>query len=111
MRWVAARFSVSIAFVGLLCAASASSGRVGGPAHESGGLVRLDAMVDLFGGLSRWQSFDATLAELAPPCRRRRPAPEPNEVWRAVERPRVGRKSVHAAERDTERVVALRHLF
>ncbi|AWM34946.1 IS630 family transposase [Hymenobacter nivis] len=45
--------------------------------------------------------------------RRRRPGPEPHEYVAGGRAPGVGaqKKSIHAAERDTERVVALRRLF
>ena len=110
---VAARFSVSLSFTDKLLRRQRTSGSVAELPRHPGPAPRLDAAGDQCLLTCLRARLDATLAEIGQALvAAGGPSLQRTAVWKAVERLGWGRKkSVHAAERDTKRVVALRRLF
>ena len=110
---VAARFPVSLSFTDKLLRRQRSRGSVAELPRSPGPAPRLDAAGDQRLLACLCAQPDATLAEIGQALvAAGGPSLQRTAVWQAVERLGWGRKkSVHAAERDTERVVALRRLF
>ena len=109
----AVRFSVSLAFANKLLCRQRASGTVAALPRRPGPASLLDAAGDqrLLACLAAQP--DATLTEISLALLAAGgPRLSRTAVWRATERLGWGRKkSVHATECDTERVVALRRLF
>ena len=110
---VAARFSVSLSFTDKLLRRQCTSGSVAELPRHPDPAPRLDAAGDQRLLACLRAQPDATLAEIGQALvAAGGPSLQRTAVWQAVERLGWGRKkSVHAAERDTKRVVALRRLF
>jgi len=111
---VAAQFSVCSSFVDKLLPRQRTSGSLAAPPARGGPVPRLDPAGRDQLTACLVQQPDATLAELRTALTAAEdPALSRTSRWRAVESLGWGRKkkSVPAAERDTERVVALRGLF
>ncbi len=107
---VAARFAVSRSFVNKLLRRQRTSGSLAGWRRSGSGhgCAWPGAVAGVFGGPARCHARRTAHAA----GRRGGPALSRTATWRATEGLGWGRKkSVHAAERDTARVVSLRRLF
>ena len=110
---VAVRFAASLSCTNKLLPRQRTSGRGAALPLHPGPAPLLDAAGDQRLRACLAAPPDATLAEISLALLAAGgPLPRRPAVWRATERLGWGRKkSVHAAERDPERVVALRRLF
>ena len=104
---VTAHFSVSLSFTNRLLRRQCTSGSVAELPRHPGSAPRLDAAGDQRLLAYLHAQSDATLAEIGQALvAAGGPSLQRTAVWQAVERLGWGRKkSVHAAERDTERLV------
>lgn len=110
---VTSRFAVSLAFTNKLLRRQRTTGTLAALTPHPGTAPRLDTADDQRLLTSLHAQPDATLAEVAQALLAAGgPVLSTSTTWRACERLGWSRKkSIHAAERDTERVVALRKEF